>query len=292
MRVTITTEPALGHINEDFAAATANAVVLLDGAGLSGVDNGGCIHGVTWYVRRLGSELLARLAHDSALSLAQILADVIGLVSASHDTTCDVNHPGTPSSTVVMVDVRGPLLRYLVLADSVLVINELGKQRVVSDGREAETGRLHRRVMDSIPAGTPAHDDARRAYVETLRAHRNRPGGFWVAAADPQAASEALTGEVDRERVESLLLLSDGASRPVDRFGILTWHEIADLVANSGGPALLRRVRDAENSDPHGMRWPRGKIHDDATVVYCDFPHMAGDVRQTFNRSGSVVRNG
>ncbi|MEU8263149.1 hypothetical protein AB0C02_21275 [Micromonospora sp. NPDC048999] len=274
MRVTIATEPAPGHVNEDFAAATANAVVLLDGAGLSGVDDGGCIHGVAWYVRQLGSELLARLAHESLPSLVQILADAIARVAASHNKTCDLDHPGTPSSTVIMVDFRGSHLRYLVLADSVLIINELGKQHVISDGREADIGRRHRRDMDAIPAGTTAHDDARRAYVETLRAYRNRPGGFWVAATNPAAAYEALTGRVDKTRVESLLLLSDGASRPVDRFGLSTWDEIAELVAASGSTTLLQRVRDAENSDPHGNRWPRGKIHDDATVVYCDFPEQ------------------
>ncbi|MFI7510546.1 hypothetical protein ACIBSS_27380 [Micromonospora aurantiaca] len=271
MRVTIATEPAPGHENEDFAAATANAVILLDGAGLSGVDDGGCIHGVAWYVRRLGAELIAGLTHQPSSSLAQILADAIDHVAASHNKTCDLNHPGTPSSTAVMIDINGPSLRYLVLADSVLVINELGKQHVISDGREADIGRRHRRAMDAIPADTAAHDDARRAYVETLRAYRNHPGGFWVAAADPQAASEALTGEVDKRRVESLLLLSDGASRPADRFGLMTWDEIAEMVSTAGCPALLRKVRDAENSDPRGRRWPRGKIHDDATVVYCDF---------------------
>ncbi|MEU1812751.1 hypothetical protein [Micromonospora aurantiaca (nom. illeg.)] len=162
-------------------------------------------------------------------------------------------------------------LRYLVLADSVLVINELGNQHVISDGREAETGRRHRGAMDAVPADTAAHDDSRRAYVETLRAYRNHPGGFWVAAADPQAASEALTGEVDKGRAESVLLLSDGASRPADRFGLMTWDELAKLVSTAGCPALLRKVRDAENSDPRGRRWPKGKIYDDATVVYCDF---------------------
>jgi hypothetical protein len=81
---------------------------------------------------------------------------------------------------------------------------------------------------------------------------------------------------VDKERVESLLLLSDGASRPVDRFGLRTWGEIVELVASSGCPTLLQLVRDAETSDPHGTRWPRGKIHDDATVVYCDFPRRRG----------------
>ena len=46
MRVTISTARAPGQSeNEDFAGAVADAVVLLDGADQSGVDDGGCVHG-------------------------------------------------------------------------------------------------------------------------------------------------------------------------------------------------------------------------------------------------------
>jgi hypothetical protein len=31
---------------------------------------------------------------------------------------------------------------------------------------------------------------------------------------------------------------------------------------------LIDRVRAAERDDPRGERWPRGKVHDDATAVY------------------------
>jgi hypothetical protein len=270
MRVTIATDPAPGHLNEDFAAATANATVLLDGAGLSDVDDGGCIHGVAWYTRHLGGELLARMLDQPAADLASVLGEAISTVTDSHRTTCDINHPGTPSSTVIMVNSWNDVLHYLVLADSVLVINEHDQRQVICDDREATVGRQHRRDMDAQPGGTTAHRTARRAYVETLRSYRNRPGGFWVAAGTPDAASHAITGQVETETIQSVLLLSDGASRLVDRFKLSTWDETTRLILDSGCEALLRAVRGAEYADPQGQRWPRGKIHDDATVVLCE----------------------
>jgi hypothetical protein len=271
MRVSIATERAPEQaVNEDFAAATANAVVLLDGAGLLTLDEGVCRHGVAWYVRQLGSTLLAGMLDRPDRGLTGILADSIGHVAASHQATCDLGHAGTPSATVVMLDVYDKVIRYLVLADSVLLINGPEGQQVVTDSREAVIGRRFRGPMDAVPAGTSAHDDARRNYVERLRSFRNRPGGFWVAAADPRAATEAITGSASARSVESAMLLSDGASRLVDRFHLATWQDVSTLVARSGGHALIDAVRRAERSDLRGQRWPRGKVHDDATVVLCD----------------------
>src|SRR3982751_3504769 len=103
MRVTMATEPASpDHENEDFIAAIPNAVVLLDGAGLSGTDSG-CIHSVAWYTRQLGAALVARLAADDGVDLVKVLAASIAAVAESHADTCDLGHPGTPSATVIIV---------------------------------------------------------------------------------------------------------------------------------------------------------------------------------------------
>lgn len=270
MRVTMATEAAPGHRNEDFAASTASSAVLLDGAGLSGADDGGCVHGVAWYVRRLGAEILAGLVDEPASDLTLVLANAIGLVADSHRATCDIDDPGTPSSTVIIVNSWEGSVRYLVLADSVLVLHGRDQQVVISDDREAAVGRQYRATMDRVVGGTRAHDDARQEYVQKLLAYRNQPDGFWVAAANPAAAHHSLTGAIDSDKVECALLLSDGASRVVDRFGLSTWERVVALVTESGCEALLREVRTAERSDPRCERWPRGKVYDDATVAFCD----------------------
>ncbi|MFD0886707.1 integrase, partial [Streptosporangium algeriense] len=73
------------------------------------------------------------------------------------------------------------------------------------------------------------------------------------------------------ERVRSAALLSDGASRLTDLFGLATWRQLLDLLAHDGPQELIARVRAAEHDDPYGTRWPRHKTHDDATAAFWTF---------------------
>jgi hypothetical protein len=255
--------------NEDFVAATPDAVVLLDGAGTPVGSESGCVHGVAWFVRRLGTALLSSMTRGDDSDLAGCLAASIAEVRSLHADTCDLKHPGSPSATVVALKVREHALDYLVLADSVLVLDLSTELRVLTDDQEAQIGRQFRSKMDALPNGTREHAKAHREYVESLRAHRNRPGGFWVASTEPEAAMQALTGSVPRAAVRAAAALSDGAGRLVDRFGLATWEDVLKTLDTLGPRELLRQVREAEKSDPHGSRWPRGKAHDDATVAYC-----------------------
>jgi hypothetical protein len=255
--------------NEDFVAATPDAVVLLDGAGTPIGSESGCVHGVAWLVRQLGGALLSSMTRDDDSDLAGCLAASIAEVRSQHAGTCDLAHPGSPSATVVAIKVREQALDYLVLADSVLVLDLSTGLRVVSDDHEAQIGRQFRAQMDAWPNGTPEHEKAQREYVERLRAHRNRPGGFWVASTEPAAAEQALTGSVPRAQARAAAVLSDGASRLVDRFDLVTWEDVFKTLDTLGPNELLRQVREAEKSDPLGSRWPRGKVHDDATAAYC-----------------------
>ncbi|MBB4935601.1 hypothetical protein F4561_006495 [Lipingzhangella halophila] len=264
----LATDPAKpDRPNEDFAAVGTNAAVLLDGAGTPPGTASGCVHGVAWYARTLGGLLLGALGSDDTLSGA--LAASIEHVNRLHADTCDLKHAETPSSTVVALRWDGTECEYLVLADSVLVLDRPGvSPEVITDDREAVVGAELRKPMDALPTGTPEHDQALRDYVAALAEHRNRSGGFWVANTDPTAAHEALTGRLHLDEVNALALLSDGATRLADRFGLATWRDTLDTLAADGPAALIAQVRTVEDSDPHGQRWPRGKTRDDATVIY------------------------
>jgi hypothetical protein len=63
-------------------------------------------------------------------------------------------------------------------------------------------------------------------------------------------------------------LLSDGATRITDLYGVLTWSTVIDVIRDHGPAALISQVRAVEDADPDGQRWPRDKPRDDATVLY------------------------
>ena len=128
--------------------------------------------------------------------------------------------------------------------------------------------------MHEHATGSADHARSFAELVTEQRRHRNHPDGFWVASTDPYAARHALTDTVARHGLRRAAVLSDGATRLVDRFGLLDWPGFLDVLAEQGPDAIIAQVRAAEHSDPDGRRWPRGKRHDDATAAYL-VPHDA-----------------
>jgi hypothetical protein len=262
-----TDQGAAERPNEDFAAVAPGAAVLLDGAGYPLDQDTGCRHGVAWYARTLGGLLVAG-ACDGEVPLRELLGRGIEQVAGMHAGTCDLRHPFTPTATVIIVRQRGGVLEYLVLCDSVLLlVPRHGAPRAITDTRlEDLAARL--RPPDDLRAGTPEHTAAWQARNRQIQASRNQPGGFWSAGADPVAAQYALTGVETVSGLSAVALLSDGASRLADLYGMATWAGICAILATQGPAGLIARVRTAEAGDPRGRRWPRGKINDDATVIY------------------------
>jgi hypothetical protein len=236
----------------------------------------GCGHGPAWYVQRL-AEHLARLHSElPALPLTSMLADAIRGVCHDHNDQCDLSHPGTPASTVCLVRDAGDHAAYLVLCDSPLVLDRGGEVQVVTDGRFDNAVRHLRR--DALN-GESALDSAEHlAWVQWASTQRqqltNQPGGYWIAAAEPAAAYEAITGEVPLagpDRLRRAALLTDGASAAVDRYGLLDWSSLLDVLTDHGPAELIRLVRVAENADHDGRAQPRYKRYDDATAALCLF---------------------
>jgi hypothetical protein len=118
------------------------------------------MHGVAWFVRQLGTALLSSIATDVTADLAACLAQSIEHNRSLHASTCDLDHPGSPSATVVALRARDTTVDYLVLADSVLVLDCFGDLRVLTDQREVQVGRRFRARMDALPNGTPEHEEA------------------------------------------------------------------------------------------------------------------------------------
>ncbi len=63
-------------------------------------------------------------------------------------------------------------------------------------------------------------------------------------------------------------MLSDGATRITDLYGILSWPATLAVIRDHGPAELIRQVRAAEDADPDCARWPRTKTRDDATIIY------------------------
>jgi hypothetical protein len=251
MRISVASEPGSADVpNEDWAGAVPGMVVVLDGV-TSVTGGGACRHGTPWFVRELGTRLLTA-AGLPRVPLSGVLATAISQVAQLHGGLCDLASIDAPSAAVAMLRTGPEVAEWLVLADATVVLNTPDGVTVVTDDRVAAS------VAD-VPrrgAGTGTLIAERRAV------YRNRPGGYWVAAADPEAARNAVCGSVPAGGLTRALVLTDGAARLADMFGGM-WEGVIGMWPDD----VIREVRETESGDPGCVRWPRFKVCDDATAV-------------------------
>jgi hypothetical protein len=159
MRIALATDPGTpGWPNEDFAAAAPGAAVLLDGCTTTPRRAGtGCLHGVAWYARTLGTVFLGIITADPPTPLGDALAGAIAEVRARHEKTCDLANPRTPAATVTAVRAAQDGFELLALSDSSIVAD-------YGEGRDPVV------LTDTHRAASTDPDAARRARTTVLAA--------------------------------------------------------------------------------------------------------------------------
>ncbi|MFE6777566.1 hypothetical protein [Streptomyces sp. NPDC057702] len=281
MRLDLTTTPGdPQRPNEDYASLAlpasgqGGALVLLDGV-TPPPDPYGCDHSVPWFTSRLGGALLELSGSRRDMTLADCLAVAITRTADVHRDTCDLSHVRTPQATVIVVRWDAAIVEHLVLSDSSLLVEAPdGTVTPALDPRLDELPvrvRALGRAASVLPRGSVERRTASAAYGRAVEALRNAEGGFFTAAADPDVARRAVTGTTPRAAVRALAALSDGATRWVEIFREGDWTEAFAVLRKEGTQALIDRVRAAEDADPDGEAFPRGKRHDDATAIYAEF---------------------
>lgn len=227
----------------------------------------GCIHTTPWYVAHLAAALIEQATTRPEATLADCAADALARVAASHADTCDLTHTGTPSSSIALLRAKETTVEYLSLFDSVILLDGPDGVEKISDLRVDGYAQAEHRETLRHEIGTPEHQQAVSGLVAAQRPHRNTPEGYWVAGSNPQAAHHALTGTIERARLERAALLSDGASCLVEDYHQTDWTGLLDLLHTHGPEHLIRQVRQTEATDPTGTKWPRYKASDDATAL-------------------------
>ncbi|MFD9503999.1 hypothetical protein [Streptomyces sp. NPDC060035] len=257
MRIELATEPGSPERpNEDWvstalpAAGQGGVLVLLDGVTPPRSDDG-CVHSVPWFTARLGGSLVELSASRRDLTLTEILSMSIRRTADTHRSLCDLSHVRTPQATVVLARWDEQEIEHLVLSDSALLVEAPdGTVRAVLDDR-----------LDRLPPGSLASEAIADARV------RNKEGGFFTAAADPEVASRAVTGRTARAEARALAALTDGASRWTETFREGDWKATLGLLRKAGPQGLIDRVRELERADTDRTYLRRSKTHDDATAV-------------------------
>lgn len=217
------------------------------------------------YVDALVVQLRDRIDDDRPLTA--ILADAIACVVARMSLA-----PGrSPSSTAALLRERDGVIETLVLADSTILIHTTDDVlHRISDTRLDSVDHQTRQRFRARLAGGSGFDDEHRELLRGLQvrelAVRNRPGGYWIAEADPAAAHSALTAVFPADTVDWCVLATDGAQQPIDHLGI-AWAEVAAMDQAQLADQLIQLRRWEQTQDPNAVLLPRAKPHDDKTIV-------------------------
>ncbi|WP_235783473.1 hypothetical protein [Amycolatopsis orientalis] len=258
MHVSVAQDPPF-HASDDKIITVGNGVIMLDGA--SAFMPVPVPPGV--YADALGAGLHQCLEAAPAADLVTVLADTIHEVAARLDL-----RPGhSPSSTVTILRAHDGWTDILMLGDNLAVLPGL----TITDPRlsrlDLEPSRLYRRRL----AHGSGFDQTHRALLHELQtqqaARRNRPGGYWIAEADPTAAQHAIVHRIRTDDALWAVLATDGAYKPMRHLGITDWTVISSVSA-ADLDAILKQCHAWEREhDPDARHLPRAKRHDDKALA-------------------------
>ncbi len=229
------------------------------------------------FTRKLGAAIIAHAAAGST-SLRQVLAGSIQEIARLHPE-CDLTRAGTPSAAVAILRLDSEQLRYLVLGDVTVVLDIDGEITTISDQRRSASTARERAEVDRYPIGSHEKTAALIGMKHAELAARNTQGGYWIAAADSTVTKHAITGKVPTSAVKQLAMLTDGVARYVDLFRIADWAAVLKVLRRSGPRWFVEKlVRPIEAADPQGVRYPRNRCSDDATVVFIELTGVTDTV--------------
>lgn len=246
---------------QDRWAATDRSVIVLDGA--SAFDRGS--PPADRYVDALLAALVEQI--DTLADLVAVLSHAIAKAAAEVNAVPGVG----PSSTVALIRTGAEWFDAVVLGDSTIVLGfRDGTTERLTDERMSRVATGDREAYRTRLQNGAGYDERHREILGNVQAAerdaRNRDGGYWIAEADPDAGTHALTRRYPLSAVRWCVLATDGAQRGFDHSGV-DWTELPQATTEVLAHRLDELHEWESEHDPDGARLPRAKRHDDKTVA-------------------------
>lgn len=260
------------QVNEDYVAVGSTYAALLDGAsGITGTrvlpHHSGS--DAQWFSHFVGGHIC------EYLDMSRGIVDSIWLaVEDSRDFIVEYgvtdNEDLFPSSTLVVVSVAGDLVDIVSLGDSPVFIGlKDGSLVTMSDSRIAELDQAAVDAMVDHSRGSVMTGVQKRAAVNdillTNRQLKNKPDGYWILDPSGVALDHLNVRRFCIAAIDYVCAMSDGLERAFNLFGLADPAAFLSDATRESFYELLVRLRAEENLDPDFDRYPRLKLHDDAS---------------------------
>jgi serine/threonine protein phosphatase PrpC len=187
--------------------------------------------------------------------------------AANIDVSKNLNRFGT---TAAVIKIKAGAAQLLQVGDSVIIIikkNGIAETPLGYFDHDLNIMRKWRKLADkgaSDIRGIVADD------VIALRESANRAYG--MLNGDKKLKDFIKITQTDLDDVATILLLTDGMYIPkADPNQDENWNDYARLYREGGLKKIYNTVRKIEATDPKLIKYPRYKLHDDASGIAIDF---------------------
>jgi len=222
---------------------------------------------------KTGARIAAETARDiftsttgSLLERCMVTNTAIDQIHLSHhiDTSDPVNRF---ACTVAAVQIRNDSVDLVQCGDTLIIVEDKGGTVTVPlryDDADQPIMQKWRCL-----ANQNCTNIRERVDEDVIALRRDANKTYGVLNGDPSVRNFLKIDKISRSAVASILILSDGSFIPKeDPATEENWAEHVQLCKEVGLKGLLQKVRDMEKSDPCSIRYPRYKLHDDATGIF------------------------
>lgn len=262
-----------GFSNQDRAGSTDGAAWVLDGSGsLSETEIPPEKCHIHWFVDAWDGLLAERLPATGMAETLEKGMRLLKRVFSKRTEKTPIGPLDVPSAAIAAVQVRRGNLEYFLLGDCTLILKEAGgRLHYLKDSRVEPFDRA---AADVIRRERPARPEGFSGEaLEVLRRNRllkNTEEGYPILEFDEGALSKGYRGTVPVEKGAEVILMTDGFSALIDRYGRYGSSDLFGQIRKRGLRSLYRELRAIERRDPGMDRYPRLKPHDDASIVYLE----------------------
>jgi len=264
-------------INEDVANLNKHGAWILDGAtGLNGKNLIDKDSDAKWYVKQW-DEYVNKNFHRTDIDLKRIVKEGINIVKDKYYNRVkdkSIKSLDLPSSSIVLTRWIKDTLEYFILGDCTLIIENNNKLNVIKDDSVTKLDNKVFQAMDEIMKKEGKTLPEAKKEVNNLivrnRLLKNTNEGYWILGFDAEAVDRGLYGKIPFNSDTKLLMASDGFSAITDRYNYIDMENLIHEAQNKGLDNLCRKLREIEEEDSSGDKYPRFKKNDDASAIYIE----------------------
>lgn len=264
--------------NEDRCFVCKDFGFVLDGVSVNGGQKFSSYNSdAEWFSNRWKEYLKDNLSNTTK-TLADIMRNGIDLIVKEYKAMAgkeDIIY--FPALTITMFRVVDNELQYFYLGDSEMLLKSKSGHviQLLSEGPNLMDweNEMALTLLDTNKEGLiPVRKKQDANFILNVQKHKkNTEGYYWVISDREEAIKHASYGVIDKNIIDSIILVSDGFGQIYNLFEIIDKNKMFKLNSEKIADKYYRKLYKAQEKDKYAKKYLRIKVRDDSTIVYYQF---------------------